>query len=72
MATYDNLKAEMRRTGKTQENLAELLERNESTISLKLNRKKKFTLDEAFTIQREWFPKCTIEYLFGSNIEQAS
>jgi plasmid maintenance system antidote protein VapI len=69
---YDNLRAEMTRHGKTHSDMAELLKISTVSVSNKINHKKKFTLDEAFTVQREWFPDCTIEYLFRGRLEKAA
>jgi plasmid maintenance system antidote protein VapI len=69
---YDNLRGEMTKRHKTQDDMAELLKISRTAVNYKLNHRIKFTLREAFTIQREWFPDRTIEYLFGDDIEKAS
>ncbi len=48
---YRNLEAEIVRKGLTQKKLADLINCNVSTLSLKLNGKREFTLDEAKKIK---------------------
>ena len=64
---YNNLKAEMRRIGKVQLDVAQLLKTDLGTANRKVNHKSKFTLDEALAIQQAWFPHLTIEYLFSTD-----
>ena len=65
---YQNLKAEMTRYDIKSKEIAEKLNIQPSTASLKINGKNKITLDEAFAIQDLLFEvskvEFSIEYLF--------
>ena len=61
---YRNLEAEMVRYGVTRNHIAKILNLRYASIIDKLSGKYSFKLDEAFKIQREFFPNLTIEYLF--------
>lgn len=62
---YRNLEAEMVRKGFTQSRLAELLNLNSSTISLKMNGKRDFSLNEAMRIKELLRVDIPIEELFS-------
>ena len=63
-----NLKAEMIRKNVTSGDLAELLKVTQSTMSLKINGKAKFTLDEAIAIKKALGVDMEIEELFADSI----
>lgn len=66
---YPNLKAEMARKKITQLAIAECLNVTPTTISLKLNGKAKLLLPECMKIKNNFFPDCSLEYLFASDEE---
>lgn len=61
---YANLKKELFAKNITQYQLAKTLKVGENTMSKKMRGKTDFTLSEMFTIQKEFFPDLTLEYLF--------
>ena len=62
---YRNLEAEMVRKGITQNQLAELLKLNSSTVSLKMNGKRDFSLNEAMRIKELLNVDIPLEKLFA-------
>lgn len=60
---YRNIKAEMRREGITQEQIADYLGMTSNNLSLKLNGKVVLTAPEAVAIQKRFFPRATLDYL---------
>lgn len=62
---YRNLEAEMVRKGITQNQLAELLKLNASTVSLKMNGKRDFSLNEAMRIKDILNVDIPLEKLFA-------
>ncbi len=67
---YPNLEAEIARKGLIKKEIAEQLDYRLATLYDKLNRKTKFTLDEALEIRDEFFPEMEIEYLFEYENEE--
>lgn len=63
---YPNLVAEMRRTGLTNRDLAEVTEKSKDTITNWLNGKGDFPIGKAFAIQEKFFPDLPISYLFST------
>lgn len=63
---FNNLNAEMARNGVTKKDIAKLLGVRYATVIDKTNGKSRFYYDEVLKIQKEFFPNCTIEYLFES------
>lgn len=63
---FNNLLAEMARNKITNEAIAFFLQITPNTISNKLSGKTEFTRKEMWLIRKEYFPNCTIDYLFGS------
>lgn len=61
---YKNLEAEIARYDIPKEKLAHSIDKSYQTITLKLNGKFPFTLDEAFKIRNEYFPDLSLDYLF--------
>jgi len=61
---YNNLKAEMARTGITGNDIAKLLEISLNTTYAKLNGKTDFYNNETFSIKEKFFPELEFEYLF--------
>ena len=70
--SYQNLKAEMKRYGITQSDVAELLGMSTNNASLKINGKVPFTMEEAWEIVDKFFPEATIDYLFRMSDERLS
>lgn len=64
---YRNLKAEMARSGLTNEQLAKGIGVNPATMSAKLNTAGRMRLDEAQQLRDEFFPGMTMDYLFGDD-----
>lgn len=63
--SYQNMKAEMRRFGVTQGDIAAFLKMSTNNVSLKINGKVPFTVDEALKIRDRFFPNATLDYLMG-------
>lgn len=63
--SYQNLKAEMKRYGVTQNEIAKFLSMSANNVSLKINGRVPFTIEEAWAVRNEFFPDATIDYLFG-------
>lgn len=64
-----------RRNGKngiTIEAIAKLLGIHRNSAANKINGDSSFTIDEAITIQRSFFPKLTLRYLFEKESEDGS
>jgi len=67
---YRNVDAELARKGITQGDLAKALNITPTTISLKLNGKYGFSLEEAKKIKETLNAKMSLDELFLSNSEQ--
>ena len=61
---YRNLEAEMVRRGVSRLDIADAIQKRYQAVSLKLNGKSKFTLDETIAIKNKFFPDCDVEFLF--------
>lgn len=61
---FANLRAEMAREGVTIQDIAGAWGVTRDTASNKLSRKSPLNLDEAFVIERRFFPGVDIQYLF--------
>lgn len=59
-----NLVKEMAANKVTNEMLSEKIGVHRNTIANRLSGVGKFSIEEAFSIQRQFFPKMEIEYLF--------
>lgn len=59
-----NLKGELAKKDITIEALSKLLGIHRNSVKNKLNGDTAFTIDEAFKIQKEYFPNLSLEYLF--------
>ena len=68
--SYQNMKAEMRRFGITQGDIAAFLKMSTNNVSLKINGKVPFTVDEALKIRDRFFPNATLDYLMEQVIER--
>lgn len=68
--SYQNLKAEMKRIGVTQGDIAEFLSMSTNNVSLKINGKVSFTVDEAWKIRERFFPDETLDYLMERTTEK--
>ncbi len=60
---YPNLIAELKRNGKTYEDISNLLLISISTVNEKMNGRSDFKLKEFKIIKNAWFPECTLDYL---------
>lgn len=68
MTVYNNLRAEMARHHLTIQSMAAGLKMNRDTLSRKLSGKSPLYLDEAFKIQRMFFPDLDVSYLFRQDV----
>ena len=68
--SYQNLKAEMRRIGVTQGDIADFLSMSTNNVSLKINGKVPFTVDEFIGIRDRFFPEVTLDYLMEKTSER--
>lgn len=68
---YSNLKAEMARKGITLTDMAERMDINISTLSIKLNLGNRIKLHEAYKIRDMFFPDMTVDYLFATDEKTA-
>lgn len=59
-----NLKGEMAKKGITIEAISKLLGIHRNSVANKINGDSSFSIDEAIAIQRNFFPKLTLRYLF--------
>ena len=59
-----NLVAEMAREGVLYKDLAEMLGRDEKSISNKISCKTEFTRKEMVQIRKQLFLECSLDYLF--------
>lgn len=59
-----NLKGEMAKKGITIEAISKLLGIHRNSAANKINGDSSFSIDEAIAIQRNFFPKLTLRYLF--------
>lgn len=66
---YPNLSAEMSRLGIEQKGLAKYIEKGKDAVSLKMNGKRIWLLEEAKKIKKTFFADLTIEYLFATKDE---
>lgn len=64
---YINLEFEMKKIGKTSEDLAKLLKKSRKASTNRLSGKTEFSLNEILLIKKEWFPDKTLDYLFEIN-----
>lgn len=64
---YRNIKAEMSRNGITQKQVASSLGMSSNNFSLKLNGQVSMTVSEAKTIQKQFFPNATLDYLLAES-----
>jgi transcriptional regulator with XRE-family HTH domain len=66
---YNNLKAELKRKGLKQEDVANVLRVTSATANHKINGRYPFTLIEAFEVRNALFPDIDIAYLFETQDE---
>lgn len=64
---FRNLEAEMARNGVTKVDIAELLGVRYATVIDKTRGRSRFYVSEALKIQKKFFPKHEIAYLFDSS-----
>lgn len=69
---FDNLRAEMSRKNIGIIDMANTLGMNRDTLARKLSKKSQINLDEAFLIQRTFFPKLDVKYLFAGADEDSA
>lgn len=66
---FKNMKAEIRREGITQRQIAESMEMSENNFGLKINERIPMTVGEAKFIQSRWLPDNSLDYLLESDGE---
>lgn len=66
---YPNLNAEMSRLGIEQKDIAKCIKKGPDAVSLKMNGKRVWLLEEAKKIRKTFFNTLTIEYLFETKEE---
>lgn len=59
-----NLKGELAKKGITIEEVSKYLGIHRNSVANKINGDSSFTIDEAFKIQKHYFPKLSLDYLF--------
>ena len=64
---YENLRAEMARRKLTLKQISDVIHMNRDTLSRKLSGKSPLYLDEAFEVQKAFFPEMKVEYLFATD-----
>ncbi len=62
---YPNFKAEMARRGYTCSQLGEAIGVSEDMMSYRLRGKTHFTMEQAKILKAQFFPECTLDYLFS-------
>lgn len=65
--SFSNLRAEMSRINLGIADMATGLGYNRDTLSRKLAKKSPLNLDEAFHIQKQYFPDLDVRYLFAED-----
>ena len=65
---YSNLKAELARKGVSMEEVSKALEIHRNSVANKINGDTPFTVEEAFKIQKKYFPKLSLDYLFATDV----
>lgn len=68
--SLSNMKAELRRFGITQREVAEYLGMSENNFGLKINEKVAMTVDEAKAINEHFLPTVKLDYLLQSDGEK--
>lgn len=63
---YLNLKGEMAKRNVSIENIAELLGIHRNSVANKVSGKSRFSVDEAFSIQKTFFPDMEVQNLFAT------
>ncbi len=61
---YPNLHAEMSKAGIEQKDIAKCIQQKVKAVSLKINGKQDWNLDEAKKIKKTFFNELTLDYLF--------
>ena len=69
---FANLRAEMSRRNIGVVEMARSLGWNRDTLARKLSRQSKINLDEAFLIQRTFFPELDVKYLFTEDKQKGA
>lgn len=70
--SYQNMKAEFKREGVTQIQVADSMGMSSNNLSLKINEKVPMTVSEAKFIRDHWFPDCQLDYLLASDSDISS
>lgn len=60
----NNLEAEMKRIGKTRNDVADLIDVSYSTVCSRLKGESQWLYTECVTIRDSWFPNLDLSYLF--------
>jgi len=62
---YPNLIAEMNRIGITTKDIAQVVGKSTDTVNNWLKGRSEFPIGKAFLVQKRFFPKMSISYLFN-------
>lgn len=65
--SLNNMKAEFKRAGVTQVDVADSLGMSNNNLNLKVNEKIPMTIQEARFIRDTWLPECTLDVLLQSD-----
>lgn len=68
---YLNLKAEMAKRNISIEDIANLLEIHRNSVANKIHGRSRFSVDEAFCVQKAFFPDLETQYLFAGTEPEA-
>lgn len=63
----NNMKAEMKRSGITQVDVADSMGMSNNNLNMKINERIPMTVDEAKFIRDTWLPDCTLDDLLQSD-----
>ncbi len=64
---YSNLRAELARDGVSMEEVSKALNIHRNSVANKINGDTPFTVEEAFKVQKKFFPKLSLDYLFAAD-----
>lgn len=65
--SYQNMKAELKRSGTTYGMASKELGMSMNNFNLKINGKVPFTVEEAKTVQKAFCPDATLDYLLAND-----
>lgn len=69
--SYQNLKAELKRNGYTYATVSSFLGMSSNNLSMKMNGKVPFTVDEVKKIRNKFCPDASLDYLLDQSISSS-